>query len=58
MRMKCIGAQSVPRSTPAAHTKGVLALCRRAAAQGEHRTYVKPPGTGSPSAHAAQLCLF
>lgn len=58
MRMKCIGAQSVPRPNPTGHSKGVLALCRRAAAQGEHRTYVKPPTASVPPANAVQLCLF
>lgn len=58
MRMKCIGAQSVPRPPVASPTKGVLALCRREAAQGEHRTYIKPPTAAAPPPKALQLCLF
>ena len=58
MRMKCIGAQSVPRPTSAGITKGVLALCRREASLGEHRTYLKPAGTCPPTTKATQLCLF
>lgn len=59
MRMKCIGAQSVQRPTPPGHTnKGMLALCRRAAVQGEHRTYVKPPGAGGTPTSALQMSLF
>ena len=58
MRMKCIGAQSVPRPGLAGHNKGVLALCRRDAAQGEHRTYVKPPASSQQPSGAVQLCLF
>ena len=58
MRMKCIGAQSVPRLNSNGPAKGVLALCRRAASQGEQRTYVKPAGPSHPPSHALQLCLF
>ena len=58
MRMKCIGAQSVPRPTVPGNSKGILALCRREAAPGEHRTYVKPPGSCPTSLKALQLCLF
>ena len=59
MRMKCIGAQSVPRPTVSGSTKGVLALCRREISLGEHRTYVKPnAGSSLPQTSAVQLCLF
>ncbi len=58
MRMKCIGAQSVPRPESTGQSTGVLALCRRGTVQGEHRTYVKPPGAYPPPASAVQLCLF
>lgn len=58
MRMKCIGAQSVPRPTVPANIKGVLAMCRREAMLGEHRTYVKRPASSAPHARAFQLCLF
>ena len=58
MRMKCIGAQSVPRPELIGHNKGVLALCRRGAAQGEHRTYVKPPSASPKPCSTVQLCLF
>ena len=58
MRLKCIGAQSVPRPGLVGPSKGVLALCRRDAGQGEHRTYVKPPGTCQLPNSAVQLCLF
>ena len=58
MRMKCIGAQSVSRPGSTGQAKGVLALCRRAAAEGEHRTYVKPAGQCQLPARAVQLCLF
>lgn len=58
MRMKCIGAQSVPRPTAITVTKGVLALCRREAQLGEHRTYVKPPGGCPAPVKLEQLILF
>jgi hypothetical protein len=58
MRMKCIGAQSVPSQPPPGLHKGVLALCRRCTASGEHRTYIKAPSTHPQAKGATQLCLF